>query len=121
MKLEVPVAVVGAGAAGLMAAIAAATHGAKVTVLEGTERVGTKILMSGGTRCNVTHDFVSDADYFGGSRNVTKRLLRDSQRVDLPVALELASSLQALVQHTKDQQEAVLAFNEKRKPKFEGR
>jgi len=55
------------------------------------------------------------------SVRLTKRLLRDSQRVDLPVALELASSLQALVQHTKDQQEAVLAFNEKRKPKFEGR
>ncbi len=55
------------------------------------------------------------------SLRLTKRLLRDSQQVSLPIALELASNMQALVQHTKDQHEAVLAFNEKRKPKFERR
>jgi enoyl-CoA hydratase/carnithine racemase len=55
------------------------------------------------------------------SLRLTKRLLRDSQHVDLPVALELASSAQALAQHTQDQHEAVLAFLEKRAPKFEGR
>ncbi len=55
------------------------------------------------------------------SLRLTKRLLRDSQQVQLPVALELASSMQALVQHTHDQHEAVLAFTEKRKPKFERR
>jgi predicted Rossmann fold flavoprotein len=76
------VAVVGAGAAGLMAAIAAAQNGATVTLLEGTHRVGTKILMSGGTRCNVTHDFVSADDYYGGSRNVVARLLREFSHED---------------------------------------
>ncbi len=76
------VAVVGAGAAGLMAAIAAAQAGASVTLLEGTHRVGTKILMSGGTRCNVTHDFVSPDDYYGGSRNVVARLLREFSHDD---------------------------------------
>lgn len=55
------------------------------------------------------------------SLRLTKRLLRDSQQVTLPIALELASSAQALVQHTHDQHEAVLAFTEKRKPKFEQR
>ncbi len=55
------------------------------------------------------------------SLRLTKRLLRDSQQVSLPVALEMASAMQALAQHTKDQHEAVLAFTEKRKPKFEGR
>ena len=55
------------------------------------------------------------------SLRLTKRLLRDSQRVDLPIALEMASSMQALVQHTHDQHEAVLAFTERRKPKFERR
>ncbi|MFO0878062.1 MAG: NAD(P)/FAD-dependent oxidoreductase [Gemmataceae bacterium] len=49
------VAVVGAGAAGLMAGIAAAEHGARVVVLEKNRRPGVKILMSGGTRCNITH------------------------------------------------------------------
>jgi predicted Rossmann fold flavoprotein len=65
-----------------MAAIAAAQNGASVTLLEGTHRVGTKILMSGGTRCNVTHDFVSVDDYYGGSRNVVRRLLREFSHED---------------------------------------
>ena len=55
------------------------------------------------------------------SLRLTKRLLRDSQHVSLPIALEMASSMQALVQHTHDQHEAVVAFVEKRKPKFERR
>ncbi|MFH1604196.1 MAG: crotonase/enoyl-CoA hydratase family protein [Pseudomonadota bacterium] len=55
------------------------------------------------------------------SLRLTKRLLRDSHQVSLPIALEMASSMQALVQHTKDQHEAVLAFMEKREPKFERR
>ena len=55
------------------------------------------------------------------SLRLTKRLLRDSQHVSLPIALELASSSQALVQHTHDQYEAVSAFLEKRTPKFEDR
>ncbi len=45
----------GAGAAGLMAAISAAEEGAKVLLLEKNQRPGVKILMSGGTRCNITH------------------------------------------------------------------
>ena len=55
------------------------------------------------------------------SLRLTKRLLRDSQQVSLPIALEMASSMQSLVQHTHDQHEAVVAFTEKRKPRFERR
>jgi predicted Rossmann fold flavoprotein len=51
----IDVAVVGAGAAGLLAAAAAAEAGARTLVLEKNKRPGVKILMSGGTRCNVTH------------------------------------------------------------------
>ena len=61
------------------------------------------------------------AAYPSHSLRLTKRLLRDSQHVSLPIALELASSSQALVQHTHDQHEAVSAFLEKREPKFEDR
>jgi predicted Rossmann fold flavoprotein len=50
------IVVVGAGAAGLMAAIRAAEFGRRVLVLEKNRRPGVKILMSGGTRCNLTHD-----------------------------------------------------------------
>ncbi len=49
------IVVVGAGAAGLMAAIRAAECGRRVLVLEKNRKPGVKILMSGGTRCNLTH------------------------------------------------------------------
>src|SRR4051794_2127910 len=49
------VAILGAGAAGLVAAIRAAERGRRVLVLEKNRRPGVKILMSGGTRCNITN------------------------------------------------------------------
>ena len=47
--------VLGGGAAGLMCAIAAGNRGRRVLVLEGSNKVGKKILMSGGGRCNFTN------------------------------------------------------------------
>lgn len=47
--------ILGAGAAGLMAGIFAAERGRRVLVLEKGKKAGVKILMSGGTRCNITH------------------------------------------------------------------
>src|SRR5215510_4899325 len=70
------VLVVGAGAAGLTAAIRAGEAGARVTLLNAHPRVGLKILMSGGTRCNVTHRAVTERDFHGGSPNVVRRVLR---------------------------------------------
>ena len=55
------------------------------------------------------------------SIRLNKRLLRESQGVSLPVALELASAMQALAQSTEDQNEAVAAMLEKRKPQYKGR
>ena len=49
------VIVLGGGAAGLMCAIAAGHRGRRVLVLEGSGRIGKKILMSGGGRCNFTN------------------------------------------------------------------
>ena len=48
------VLVIGGGASGLMAAIAAAKAGAKVTVLDGMQKAGRKLLMTGNGRCNLT-------------------------------------------------------------------
>ncbi len=50
------VVVVGGGAAGIIAAWRAAILGAEVTLLEKTPRLGTKILISGGGKCNICHD-----------------------------------------------------------------
>lgn len=51
-----PVVVIGAGAAGILAAYRAAIQGARVVLLEKTDRIGTKITISGGGKCNITHD-----------------------------------------------------------------
>jgi predicted flavoprotein YhiN len=70
------VVVVGAGAAGLTAALRAAEGGARVTLLNAHPRIGLKIIMSGGTRCNVTHEEVDERDFNGGSRPFVARILR---------------------------------------------
>lgn len=54
------VAVIGAGAAGLVAAYAAARNGNRVTVFEKNEKCGKKIYITGKGRCNVTHDCTPD-------------------------------------------------------------
>ncbi len=71
--------IIGAGAAGLMAAIHAARSAPtdhRITVLDGARRIGTKILVSGGGRCNVTHDVVTPEDYAGSKRNQIAKVLR---------------------------------------------
>jgi predicted Rossmann fold flavoprotein len=57
------VIIIGGGAAGLMCAIAAGQRGRSVVVLEGANKVGKKILMSGGGRCNFTNVHC-DASHF---------------------------------------------------------
>jgi len=69
------VAVIGAGAAGLMAAIAASCAGARVVAIDGAKKIGAKILISGGGRCNVTNEVVRAED-FNGSRNAIAKVLR---------------------------------------------
>src|SRR3954462_1849881 len=55
MAAEWDIVVLGAGAAGLVAAFRAAELGRRALLLEKNRRPGVKILMSGGTRCNLTH------------------------------------------------------------------
>ncbi len=56
-------AILGGGGAGLMCAIAAGQRGRRVVVLEGNERVGRKIEISGGGRCNFTNLQASAENY----------------------------------------------------------
>lgn len=62
---EFDIAIIGAGAAGLTAAIfaAEAAPNLRIALLDGASRIGAKILVSGGGRCNVTHDEVSPEDF----------------------------------------------------------
>src|SRR5438270_8992288 len=75
MSENYDVAVIGAGAAGLMAAIAAARAGTRVVAIDAAKRIGAKILISGGGRCNVTNEVVRAED-FNGSRNAIAKVLR---------------------------------------------
>ncbi len=70
------VIVVGAGAAGLFAAIHAARAGARVVALDGAKTLGAKILVAGGGRCNVTHDVVDEKAYAGASAAAIRKVLR---------------------------------------------
>jgi predicted Rossmann fold flavoprotein len=70
-----PIVVIGAGAAGVMASRRAAELGAQVLLLEKTPRIGTKILISGGGKCNITHAG-SVEDVLAGFRANEARFLR---------------------------------------------
>ncbi len=77
-------AVVGAGAAGLMAAITAGRLGRcrSIAVLEGARRPGAKILVSGGGRCNVTHDLVDETAFYGSTPAGIRKVLRRFEVAD---------------------------------------
>lgn len=82
MPRDTDVAIIGAGAAGLATAIFAlrlcsGQERPRVVVLDGARKPGAKILVSGGSRCNVTNVAVSERDYCtSGKRTVIRRILR---------------------------------------------
>ncbi len=63
------VIVLGGGAAGLMCAIAAGSRGRRVLVLEGSNKIGKKILMSGGGRCNFTNLHCEPSQFISANPN----------------------------------------------------
>ena len=73
MKFQFDVIIIGGGAAGLMCGIEAGKRGRSVAVLERAERIGKKILISGGGRCNFTNlhcqpeNFISANPHFAKS------------------------------------------------------
>ncbi len=103
------IAIIGAGAAGLMAAIwAGRTAGAGrnggagtgggsensdqplIVLLDGAKSLGAKILVAGGGRCNVTHDVVDERAFAGSSPNAIRKVLR---RFDVPQTIEFFREL----------------------------
>ncbi len=70
------VGIIGAGAAGMMAAIQCARAGLHVLLLEGQRVPGAKILMSGGTRCNLTNENIEERDFNSENRRIVRNLVR---------------------------------------------
>ena len=67
--------IVGAGAAGLMTALACRRQGLETQLVDGREKFGAKILMSGGTRCNVTNVKVTEQDFNGQNLRAVRNVL----------------------------------------------
>jgi hypothetical protein len=73
--MRVDVLIIGAGAAGLMCAIAAGQRGRRVLVVDHANKVGKKILMSGGGRCNFTNLGVTPGQYLSANPHFAKSAL----------------------------------------------
>ena len=69
------VIIIGAGAAGLMCAITAGRRGRRVLVLDHANRVGKKILMSGGGRCNFTNMYSGPDNFISANPHFMKSAL----------------------------------------------
>ena len=69
------VIILGGGAGGLFCAITAAKRGKKVLVLEKSNKLGKKILMSGGGRCNFTNQFINPHNFLSQNSHFCKSAL----------------------------------------------
>jgi hypothetical protein len=75
VDLKYDVIVLGAGAAGLMCAMEAGKRGRRVLVLEGADRIGKKILISGGGRCNFTNLHTGPENFLSANPHFAKSAL----------------------------------------------
>lgn len=69
------IAVIGGGASGMMAAITAAKGGADVTVYEGNERVGKKILATGNGKCNFSNRNMGEEHFYASDPSLVRKVL----------------------------------------------
>ena len=76
MKNKMKVAVIGAGASGIVAAITAVKYGAEVTLFEKNDRVGKKILSTGNGKCNLGNLEFSVEQYYCNDREKLKGMFR---------------------------------------------
>ena len=107
------VVVIGGGAAGLMAAYAAGSQGAQVTLLERNEKLGKKIYITGKGRCNLTNDCPPDEfleNVVRGGKFLTGAIWSFSpedmmslcERFSLPVKVERGNRVFPVSDHASD-------------------
>ncbi len=84
------IAIIGAGASGLVAAISAAREGATVTIYEKSAKIGKKIHASGNGRCNITNANISLEHYHGKHPHFAKEAIKfDAKKFFNDLGLEL--------------------------------
>ncbi|HEX3105408.1 MAG TPA: NAD(P)/FAD-dependent oxidoreductase [Terriglobales bacterium] len=88
MKFQFDVIILGAGAAGLMCAIEAGRRGRRVAILERAERIGKKILISGGGRCNFTNLHCRPENFISANPHFAKSALARYTPADFIVLVE---------------------------------
>ncbi len=86
--IESDVVILGGGASGLMCAIEAGGRGRRVLVIERSERVGKKILISGGGRCNFTNIHAAPANYLSSNPHFCKSALARYRPADFIALVE---------------------------------
>jgi predicted Rossmann fold flavoprotein len=86
--MSLDVIVIGGGAAGLMCAIEAGRRGRSVLVIEHNERVGRKIEISGGGRCNFTNTGTTHADFLSANPHFAKSALARYTPADFVALVE---------------------------------
>jgi hypothetical protein len=85
---RVDVAVLGAGAAGMMCALEAGRRGRRVVVFEHADRVGKKILISGGGRCNFTNIYARAENFLSENPHFAKSALARYTPADIIAMIE---------------------------------
>jgi predicted Rossmann fold flavoprotein len=80
--------IIGAGAAGLMAAAEVSHAGLQVLVLEGQREPGLKVLITGGGRCNVTNARISEKDFNAGCAHTLRHVLKTLSSRDVVAFFE---------------------------------
>ena len=74
-SMQYDVVIIGAGAAGLMCALTAGGRDRKVLVIDHANKIGKKILISGGGRCNYTNMYAEPANYLSSNPHFCKSAL----------------------------------------------
>lgn len=100
--MENKVVVIGGGASGLAAAIAAAENGAVVTIIEHKDRVGKKILMTGNGKCNLTNMKAVHNKYYSSDAISLKQIYNTLVRFD---AIQTRDFFQRLGLYTKEKKD----------------
>ena len=82
MTFNYDVVIIGAGAAGLMCAIEAGKRGKSVVVLDHAKKLGEKIRISGGGRCNFTNLYADHDGFLSQNKHFCKSALQQYSQYD---------------------------------------